>query len=194
MLSEGAIRGRGMIQKWARLTHPEAEPITLDQAKDHLRIESDFTLDDDLITAYISAARDRCEKFCNRSWSESSFYAVFSDFPAWFPFPDVSSITSVSYIDGSGAEQVISASDYSFDAARQRFAPAGAWPTGAGSVMVTFEAGPDPVNVLPAGVLHAMKLYIADMYEYRVAQGTNEFKENPAAEAMLTPYRVEMGV
>lgn len=187
-----------MIQKWARLTQPIDEPVTLTEAKEQLRIESDFVLDDDLITAYISSARDRCEKFCNRSWSDSSFYAVFDEFPSWFPFPDVSSITSVTYIDSAGVEQTISSSDYSFDAERQRLAPASAWPTGAESIMITFDAGPDlggsPAGVVPPGVLHAMKLYIADMYEYRVAQGTNDFKPNPAAEALLTPYRVEMGI
>lgn len=187
-----------MIQKWARLTQPVFEPVTLLEAKEQLRIESAFTMDDDLITAYISAARDRCEKFCNRAWSDSSFYAVFDEFPRWFPFPDVTSITSVTYIDTSGIEQSISSSDYSFDADRQRLAPASSWPTGASSVMVTFEAGPDlsasPAGVVPPAVIHAMKLYIADMYEYRVAQGTQQFMPNPAAEALLTPYRVEMGI
>lgn len=187
-----------MIQKWARLTQTAAEPISLAQAKEHLRIEDDFTMDDDLITAYITAARDRCERFCNRSWSDSQFYAVFNSFPSWFPFPDVTSISSISYVDSAGVEQTLSSSDYSFDGDRQRLAPASVWPTGAESVMVTFEAGPDlttsPEAVLPAGVIHAVKLYVADMYEYRVAQGTSEFKENPAAEALLMPYRVEMGI
>lgn len=193
-----------MITKWARLTEPTAEPLTLDQAKEHLRIESDFTLDDDLIRAYISAARDRCEKYCNRAWSEAQFYAIFPGLPDlsepfYLPFPDVTEVIAISYYDSVNAERSIASSDYMFDPSRQWIITGDAWPTTARGLKVTFTAGPDldssPADPVPEGVLMAMKLYIADFYEHRTAQVFGSSRsENMAAAALLNPYRVEMGV
>ena len=45
---------------------PLDEPITLNEAKEQLRIEPGFTLDDDYIGALISSARERCESYCNQ--------------------------------------------------------------------------------------------------------------------------------
>lgn len=193
-----------MITKWTRITQPEEEPLTLEQAKEHLRIESDFTLDDDLILAYISAARDRCEKYCNRSWSEAEFYAIFPGLPDlsepfYLPFPDVSDVSAISYYDSVNTEQTIASSDYAFDPSRQWIIASDAWPTTARGIKVTFTAGPDltssPPEPVPEGVLMAMKLYIADFYEHRTAQVFGSSRsENMAAAALLNPYRVEMGV
>ena len=48
------------------ITPPTTEPVTLEEAKEQLRIEAGFTADDDYINALISAARDRCESYCNQ--------------------------------------------------------------------------------------------------------------------------------
>ena len=50
------------------------EPVTLQQAKDWLKVESDA--DDDLITDLIAAARLHCEKYANKSLVQRTITAV----------------------------------------------------------------------------------------------------------------------
>jgi hypothetical protein len=48
------------------VTPPACEPVTVDQARRHCRI--DATYDDDLLTGYITAARSIAEAYCNRAF------------------------------------------------------------------------------------------------------------------------------
>ena len=48
------------------ITAPFAEPITLSEAKEQLRLTALFTADDAYIASLISVARDQAEKYCNR--------------------------------------------------------------------------------------------------------------------------------
>ena len=50
---------------------PTVEPVSLDEAKSHLRIDS--TDQDVLIASYIKTARVYCEQFQNRSYITQSF-------------------------------------------------------------------------------------------------------------------------
>lgn len=190
--------------KVQRITEPEVEPITPALAKEHLRIESSFTFDDDLITAYISAAREQAEKYCNRSFAQADFYLMLRRFPAGdlpitLPDPQTSDVASVTYVDGTGAEQTVAVSDYIVDATRQQIRPTGNWPTVADSVLVRYTAGPDgsasPAEKPPRSVEQAMLLIIADMYEMRTTQVAGTIiTQNPAAAMRLSLHRVEMGV
>ena len=50
-----------------QLTPPAAEPLTLAEAKLHLRVDADITDDDSLITALIVTARQQAEHRTGRS-------------------------------------------------------------------------------------------------------------------------------
>lgn len=190
--------------KVQRLTDPAVEPISRALAKEHLRLESDFTLDDDLIDAYISAARDEAEKYCNRSFALADFFLLVSRFPGGItplhlPDPLITEVASIEYIDGDNAEQTLDASGYTFDAARQQIRTSDAWPVGATGIKVTYSAGPDgsasPAEEPPRSVKQAMLLLISDMYELRQSQITGSIlTTNPAAAMRLSLHRVEMGV
>ena len=52
-------------------THPEVEPVTLAEAKAHLRLDTDA--DDAYVSALISAARERVELFLRRALITQSF-------------------------------------------------------------------------------------------------------------------------
>jgi uncharacterized phiE125 gp8 family phage protein len=52
-----------------------AEPVTLEETKAHLRVDSDY--EDSLIEAYISAARSHCERFMGLSLVEQTIKATF---------------------------------------------------------------------------------------------------------------------
>jgi hypothetical protein len=47
---------------------PAVEPLTLEEAKNHLRVDADIDEDDALINNLIAAARQDCEKFQNRAY------------------------------------------------------------------------------------------------------------------------------
>lgn len=190
--------------KVQRVTEPAAEPVSLATAKDHLKLEADFNLEDDLIAAYISAARDEAEKYCNRSFALADFFLLLDALPRGrkplhLPDPLTAEVNGITYLDESGTEQTLDPAGYTFDADRQHVRPAEAWPTYARSVKVSYSAGPDasasPPQVPPKSVVQAMLLLLTDMYEVRQAQVVgNMINANPAAAMRLSLHRVEMGV
>lgn len=60
-------------------TQPTSEPITLTMAKNFLRVT--ITDDDALINIMITAAREACESFCNRSFAVKGYKMVLDSFP-----------------------------------------------------------------------------------------------------------------
>jgi uncharacterized phiE125 gp8 family phage protein len=189
---------------YRRLTNPTTEPLTLVEAKAHLRVEVDA--DDDLITALISAARSAAESYCNRSFASAEFAIIADEFPADGKgleiLPDVTTLESWTYLAADGTEDTVASSDVTVDNTRREIRMTDAtvaWPIGASRLTVTVIAGPDagaspPVLPDPA-VLAAIKLTLGDLYENREAQVVGAtIVENRAAMALLTPYRVGMGM
>ena len=60
-------------------SEPAAEPVSLEQAKNYLRVS--ITDDDDLISFLITAAREACEMFCSRSFAPKSYVQTMDSFP-----------------------------------------------------------------------------------------------------------------
>jgi len=189
---------------YRRLTNPTAEPLTLDEAKAHLRVEVDA--DDDLITALISASRSAAESYCNRSFASAEFAIIADEFPADGKgleiLPDVTSLESWTYLAADGTEESVASSDVTVDNTRREIRMTDAtvaWPIGGSRLTVTVIAGPDagasPAVLPDPAVLAAIKLTLGDLYENREAQVVGAtIVENRAAMALLTPYRVGMGM
>ena len=179
---------------------PTVEPITLAEAKLHLRIDDDIDSEDTLIESLISAARDKAEYFCGRYFTEQTVAIVYYDgFPSGsvaygaveLPFPDVTSIESVKYTDTSGTETTIDGSDYVFNSDTKRLMPVDAWPTDAVDFTVTVTTGA-PADM--TGAIVAMLMIITDLYELRTESVVGvSIAENPAVIAKLQKYRVGMG-
>lgn len=190
--------------KRQRLTDPVAEPITVDQAREHLRIEdSVFDVEIPLVEALIAAARDYCESYCNRAWASASWLILVDSIPNYgricMPDPGTTDVTAISYLDSQDAEQVIDASDYSYDDVRQLLIPESSWPSDAEYVAITYTAGPDhsasPAPIIPKSLISAIKLRLTDLYENRSAMEAGTIiSKNPAIEELLNPYRVSMGI
>jgi uncharacterized phiE125 gp8 family phage protein len=62
------------------VTQPASEPITLDEAKLHLRIESN-TADDLFIASLITAARQKAESITRRAFISQTWKGVMDQFP-----------------------------------------------------------------------------------------------------------------
>jgi hypothetical protein len=61
---------------------PEVEPVTLDEAKNHLRLDLDFTDEDDDITAMITVARKEAEDHTSRCLIAQTLIMYLDGFPA----------------------------------------------------------------------------------------------------------------
>ena len=68
-----------------RLTEPAVEPVTLAEAKKHLRVEHDA--DDALITASIVAAREWCETYLDATLIHTQWQMTLDFFPVYIRLP-----------------------------------------------------------------------------------------------------------
>lgn len=94
------------------VTAPAVEPVTLAEAKAHLRVESSD--EDNLISGLIAAARELIELATGRSFINTSWSVKLSCLPHCLELPraPLSSVTSIEYLDADGDEQTLDADIY----------------------------------------------------------------------------------
>jgi len=184
------------------ITPPAVEPITLDQAKDHLRVTN--TTDDALISTLIAAARRFAEGYCRRALITQVWDLYVDKFPdavrgvLEIPFGELQAVTSVTYYDADGALQTLSASLYQVEAIREpaRIRPIATetWPATydqMNAVTVRFTAGyGDAPGDVPEQVVQAMLMLIGHLYENRESSSRAAvITEIPmGTEYLLDPY------
>lgn len=157
------------------------EPLTLQEAKAHLKVEDDD--DDDVVQRCITAARQYVEKVDGRCFISTTFALRMDRFPSEngainVPRPPLRSVSSIVYIDTAAATATLSATAYTSDiySTPGRIVPAYAeyWPTTRdvpNAVTVTFVAGyGTTATSTPEDKKAAMLLAVGDLYENR--QGT----------------------
>lgn len=184
------------------ITGPAVEPISLAEAKAHLRV--DGSDEDALIGLLIQSARQAAEHEAGRVLVSQTWELVLDAFPTAeieLRAAGVLSIASVKYVDTAGAEQTLAGAAYVLDAetAPAYLLPAAgyAWPATAdtaNAVRVRYVAGfGAAADSVPASIRHWMLLHIGTAYAQResVAAGV------PVAElpgryhaALLDPWRV----
>jgi uncharacterized phiE125 gp8 family phage protein len=185
-------------------TQPTEEPVTLPEAKEHLRIIDD-TSQDTKISSLITVAREWCEEFTCRSLVSTIFDLTLDCFPdecggeIRLPRSKVQSVQSVKYYDTDGTLQTMDAADYFAALAGEpgRIVPAlnTFWPVTRDlpeQVIVRFTAGYGDADDVPKAIKQAMLLLIGSMYENREDEvtGTITQKLKGGAENLLWPYRV----
>ncbi|MNS19683.1 hypothetical protein D3C72_514060 [compost metagenome] len=166
----------------------DGEPLTLDEAKLHLRV--DGAAENMLITGLISAVRQRCEGECKRALIPQRRIALLDAFPCEIGLgPNVTSILSVTYRDESGAAQTLASSAYRLVGERW-LVPVSAWPAG-DSVRITFECGAFAVADVPAALKSWMLLHIGAMFAQREAVASGQLYQPPGrfVDGLLDPYR-----
>lgn len=149
---------------------PTAEPVTLPEAKKHVRSEH-HTDDDAYLTSLIAAARDHVERYTGTNVARREVVTkcdCFADF-AHVPVSPVNGV-AVTYLDTAGAEQTLADTVYQLRNDDLRTAIVlkygQAWPaiqTGS-RITVTFDAGYASV---PPALKHAVLLWVASAYETR---------------------------
>lgn len=185
------------------VTPPATEPVTLAEAKLHLRV--DHTADDALITALITAAREAIEGETTRSLVATSWEKRFAALPLpgaalVLPRAPLLSVSAVTYIDAAGAEQTLAPATYAVDApagphagfGKLRQAYGATWPTPrdeANAVRVAFTAG---YATVPGALRAALLLVLGELYANREAAIAGAvIADNPAVARLLAPFRMQ---
>lgn len=194
-------------------TAPEEEPVSLAEMKNHLRVDSDITIDDTLISSLITAAREYVESLTARAVITQEWLMHLNQFPAQdyivLPFGCLQSVTSIKTKDKDGVETTLTAAtqylvDTSDDTAGRVVLPYSvSWPSlisvyPYNPITIDFTCGYDPdgdlAQPVPESIKAAIKLLVGDMYENRESQvigmGTISIIENKTAVNLLTPYRI----
>lgn len=85
------------------LVQPAQEPISLAQAQNYLRLDSGFTVDNDLIGSLITVSREWCEAFCERAFIFQTKRLLMDFFPGYVDFKMAGQRVSSPFVSGSNA-------------------------------------------------------------------------------------------
>ena len=199
------------------ITPPAGEPVTLQEAKAHLRV--DFDDDDGLIQALITAARQAAETITNRQLMSARWKLVMDSFPGpslmgvpagqSFSLPGhailihkspVSNVVAINYLDMAGITQAMPTTNFTVDAACEpaRITPVFGqiWPIALpqiGAVSVTFDAGYGAAAVVPEGIKSWIKLRVGSLYAHReevAALSRGRIEPLPFVDGLLDPFKV----
>ena len=162
-----------------QLSPPAAEPLTLADAKLHLRVDADITEDDGLIAALIVTARQQAEHRTGRALVTQQWRLGldrFADDSLELPLPKLQSVQSVTYLDSNGTRQTLANTEYDVitDELVGRLLPAfgKTWPDcriRPGSVQVSYTCGYGAASDVPQSIKAWMLLAIGAWYENREA-------------------------
>lgn len=184
---------------------PTTYPLTLSEAKDHLKV--DHTDEDAYIQALIKAITARVEGYLGRPLINTQFQWRLDRFPAdynllYFPQPPLVSVDSVNYLASSdGSSTDWGSTYYNVDTVSQpgRLEPAyqESWPSNVrvqnNTVTIKFTAGYGTASTdVPEDIRLGMKLLLGHVYENRqdVVVGTGFSLELPkGSEFFLDSYR-----
>lgn len=159
---------------------PTVEPITLPEAKEHLRV---LTSDDDsYISSLIKPTRKKVEYDLRRALITQTWIMYLDDFPVGgnlirIPYPPLQEISSIKYYDTANVQQTWSSDEYEEDIysepARVGLVSGYPWPSTydrLNAIEITFVAGyGDAATDVPGTIIQAMKFLLAHYYENREA-------------------------
>jgi len=179
-----------------RQTPPAVEPVTVAEAKAHLRV--DVSDDDTYIGTLITAAREWCEQYLDRTLVNTQWVMRFDSFPPdgtqdiELPRPPMSlagttTAVSLTFTSETGGTQAYSTASFRVD----RNSTPGAvktlygqtWPPHLmddNAVSVTWWAGYGSAgSSVPAAIRHAILMLVGILYEKRAAAESGSLNEVP---------------
>ena len=197
---------------------PQAEPLTLDEAKAHLRL--DTTDDDDLIRALIRTARTMCEAFTGRALIHQGYSLFLDHWPqgdigmSWsivcdgneitkfpmeveLPKPPLTTVTKINIFDANDVASIFSPASYYTDTAsipgRITLRDGAPIPTPGrtrNGIEIQYTAGYGvSSSSLPAPLVHGIKLLLAALYENRGDTAEDMLKSSGCL-ALFQPFRI----
>lgn len=180
-------------------TAPAAAILTTALAKEWLRI--DHSSEDTLVDTLVSAVRNDIENYCETTLITTVYDLKLDYWPGcrviYLPRGPVQSVTSITYLDSSGASQTWASSNYVTDlghaSPRIGLADGVSYPTidnRIAAITVRYTAGyGDAASDIPDALLAAARLMIADYYENRQLQQTANLIYNKTVDRLLQQYK-----
>lgn len=181
------------------IVQPSEEPVTLAQAKDQCAV--DGTEFDVLLGLYIAAARKRAEHETGRALCTQTRELVLDAFPAACILrgAPTQSLTSVKYLDSTGAEQTLDLQNVILDKdsepGRVVLGYGKSWPATypvPNAVRVRYVCGYGAADAVPDDIKAWMLLAISTLFDNRstVADGNAVALPDRFWQAFLDPHRL----
>jgi len=180
------------------VTAPDSYPVTLTEAKDHLRVTT--TVSDAYITALINAATESAETYTRRALITQTWDVFIDEFSDTMEMPKgVLQSATITYVDTDGATQTLDTSVYTVDTDSDpgviRLAYGQSWPSTrdqAHAVTIRIVCGYGAASDVPITIRQAMLIHISHLYESRepVIIGTSVTSVPMSYDSLLLPYRV----
>lgn len=161
------------------ITGPTSEPVSLSEAKAQCRV--DGSTEDTLISGYITAAREWCEKVDWRVYLTQTIELWLHRWPderyITLPKPPLQSVTKVEYYDDSHTLHTLNSANWYVSQAEQpgklHLRLNSDWPTEAlremEAICVTYVAGWSAAANVPQRIKQAILLIVGYWYENREA-------------------------
>lgn len=186
-----------------KITDAATEPLTLADAKAHLREEQDETHNDALITGLITVARQAAEDRLQRSLIETTWQRTLTCFPGAggaveLYMPRVLSVESVLYLNPEGVLTTLDPGAYELEGAAEPglLLPVHGlrWPfvlARPGAVRVQYKAGYGAsAATVPAPIVQWIKLALTDLWANRSRSAERPALPQQFADGLLDTYRV----
>ncbi len=165
---------------------PNTEPVTLEEAKTHLRVTS--TAEDSYISSLITIARQWCEGYENTKYITQTVTVKYNAMRSVIELPvgPAQSVTSFKYIDDDQIEQTIDTADYVLDTYSMPPLVYEAYdvefPTPLdirNAVEIVYVAGFGDADAVPERIKQAIKLILTHLYEHREQNSELKLEEMP---------------
>ncbi len=185
------------------VVEPIEEPVTLAEAKKHLRVDHDD--DDTLIMDRIVTARRSCEIEARRAFVTQTLEMSLEEWPGDedidLPWPPLQSVTSIKYIDIDGVTHTFDAANYvvytNVEPGEVYLKWNAVWPSAqlqpGPSIAIRYVAGYGLATAVPALYKAAILLLVGHLYENReaVVVGTIATQLPMAVADLLNKERVD---
>lgn len=186
-----------------KITDATTEPVTLAQAKDHLREEQDETRNDLLITGLITVARQAAEDRLQRTLIDTTWLRTMDAFPRCGGHielikPPVLSVLWVKSLAPDGAFTTLDPAAYELDPTAEPglLMPAHgtSWPATRqrpGAVQVQYKAGYGATaEAVPKPIVQWILLALTDLYENRGRSAERPALPQEFADGLLDTYKI----
>jgi len=181
-------------------------PVSLQEAKEHLRIDDDNTDHDFDIAMRLTAAREWVEIFCRRKLITQTVTKYFHEWPSGdhfvLPYGQLQSVSSIKYKDTDGDQTTWDSSEYIVDTdeepGRVVLGYGESWPSTTlyptNAIEIIYSCGYGAyAGSVPEMIKSAIKLHLSDYFENResiiIGAGLATVKLD-TIKALLWPYRV----
>ncbi|MCH2199878.1 MAG: hypothetical protein MK081_13955 [Flavobacteriales bacterium] len=185
-----------MVKRLGNITYTDLIPLS----KVYDQIKQDAGSEDALLTSLLDAACRYLEDEYGFIMAEIACRVMLDTWPSGkyrFEVAPLGSVTSVTYVDGDGANQTLTSSDYSVNSDEYpgaiHFTNCPDLKNQLGAVTINFDAGFASTE-LPVPIVQAVLMMVATMYELRQNEVTARTisKVETSTHMLLSPYKVSV--